>query len=362
MVDFLYHEDYIINGDVLCKANTSEWAPTPNMQGNNFSPTHLASRESRFSSFTVNGYGNSTLEALPPGPSPPSTPPPAVVRDSLLCHVEVNAIGHHYKLPKLCDRANKYIQDIISSDEFPVEIFPYLAIAAHKSSEDAQLHDLVFSFTAEHVQILLNTTGFEKLTTLPNFGLKLLQKTVAKLQANENQLAKMQDQRVRDQEIINTLQQNLSGLKDSFSAASTECDLATKKNLDLVMERDSAQRALDEERKQKLAAVSERDRISQGHQEALDAERKKYTTLSSQRNALQQQVRSLTTQYNDLTTEKDTAKNETTALKKKIGDALGIVNRRGECRNCGNGFGSWIQDLGPSYLVRCYRCKCRHWD
>ncbi|WAO87687.1 BTB domain-containing protein [Fusarium falciforme] len=378
MVDFLYHEDYIINGDVLCMANTSEWAPPPNMQGNGLSPVRLASGEFRFSSFAVSGSGNSTLETLPPGPSPPSTPPPAVVRDSLLCHVEVNAIGHYYKLPKLCDRATRYIQDIISSDEFPVEIFPYLAIAAHKSSEDTQLHDLVFSFAAEHVQILLNTTGFEKLMALPNFGLKLLQKTVAKLQANENQLAKIQDQRVRDQENIDRLQQNLSGLKDSFSAVSTECDLATK-NLDLVMERDSAQRALDEERKQKLAAVSGCDRIKQDYesertraaallssrdslQKALDTEKQNYAKLWSERDALQQRMTTLTTQHNSVTAQKNTARNELAALEKKIDDLLDIVENRDDCRNCGNDFGCWIEDVDTSFILRCDNCRCRHYN
>ncbi|KAJ4184932.1 hypothetical protein NW755_008846 [Fusarium falciforme] len=379
MVDFLYHEDYIINGDVLCMANTSEWAPPPNMQGNGLSPVRLASGEFRFSSFAVSGSGNSTLETLPPGPSPPSTPPPAVVRDSLLCHVEVNAIGHYYKLPKLCDRATRYIQDIISSDEFPVEIFSYLAIAAHKSSEDTQLHDLVFSFAAEHVQILLNTTGFEKLMALPNFGLKLLQKTAAKLQANENQLAKIQDQRVRDQENIDRLQQNLSGLKDSFSAVSTECDLATKKNLDLVMERDSAQRALDKERKQKLAAVSGCDRIKQDYesertraaallssrdslQKALDTEKQNYAKLWSERDALQQRMTALTTQHNSVTAQKNTARNELAALEKKIDDLLDIVENRDYCRNCGNDFGCWIEDVDTSFILRCDNCRCRHYN
>ncbi|UPK89973.1 hypothetical protein LCI18_000908 [Fusarium solani-melongenae] len=359
MVDFLYNEDYIINGDVLCMANTSDWAPPPNMQ--------------------VSGSGNSTFETLPPGPSAPSTPPPAVVRDSLLCHVEVNAIGYYYKLPKLCDRANRYIQDIISSDEFPVEIFPYLAIAAHKSSEDAQLHDLVFSFAAEHVQVLLNTTGFEKLTALPNFGLKLLQKTVAKLQANDNQLAKIQDQRVRDQENMDRLQQNLSGLKDSFSAVSTECDLVTKKNSDLVMERDSAQRALDEERKQKLAAVSGRDRIMQdcesertraatllssrdSLQKALDTTKQNYAKLWSERDALQQRMTTLTTQHNSVTAQKNTARDEVTALKKNIDDLLDTVNNRDYCRNCGNDFGCWIEDVDTSLILRCDNCRCRHYN
>ena len=35
-----------------------------------------------------------------------------------------------------------------------------------------------------------------------------------------------------------------------------------------------------------------------------------------------------------------------------------------ECRNCGNGFGSWIESLGssehPQYQLRCSYCRCRH--
>ncbi|EEU35270.1 uncharacterized protein NECHADRAFT_88094 [Fusarium vanettenii 77-13-4] len=379
MVDFLYHEDYIINGDVLGMTNTSEWTPPPNNQGNSLSPMCLLSSEFRFSLFTVNGSGNTVLETMPPGPSPPTTPPPAVVRDSLLCHVEVNAIGHCYKLPKLCDRATKYIQDIISSDEFPADIFPYLAIAAHKSSEDAKLHDLVFSFAAEHVQILLNTTGFEKLATLPDFGLKLLQKTVTKLQVNENQLANIQDQSVLDQESIDRLQQDLSGLRERFSAASAECELAIKKNSDLAMERDNAQRALDEESKQKLAAVSGRDRIRQDYesertraatllssrdsfQKALDTEKQNYAKLWSERAALQQQMATLTTQHNSVTEQRNTARNEVAALQKKIGDLLAILEKRDYCRNCGNDFGCWIEDVVTSFILRCDNCRCRHYN
>ncbi|RSL85199.1 hypothetical protein CEP51_003494 [Fusarium floridanum] len=278
MIDFLYHEDYIINGDVLRMANTSKWVPPPNTQ--------------------VSG-------SLPPGPSPPTPPPPAVVRDSLLCHVEVNALGQHYDLPKLCDRANKYIEDIISSDDFPTEIFPYLAIAAHKSSEDEKLHDLVFSFAVEHVQILLKTPGFEKVSNLPNFGFNLLQRTATKLQANENQLVEIQDQRVRDQENIDRLQQDLSGLEKRFSATSAECDLSSKKNLGLITEHNNL--------------ILERDNALG----TLDEEKKKYATLSSQDGARRKQVWDLTTQLNNATAQQKTAEDELTALKTKIGNLLG---------------------------------------
>ncbi|RSM09542.1 hypothetical protein CDV31_007648 [Fusarium ambrosium] len=360
MIDFLYHEDYIINGDVLRMANTSNWAPPPNTQGNNLSPAHLASYESRFLSFPVSG-------SLPPGPSPPTTPPPAVVRDSLLCHVEVNALGQHYGLPKLCDRANKYIEDIISSDDFPTEIFPYLAMAAHKSSEDDKLHDLIFSFAVEHVQTLLKTPGFEKVSNLPNFGFNLLQRTAAKLETNENQLVQIQDQRVRDQENIDRLQQDLSGLEERSSAKSAECDLATKKNLDLVTERDSARQALDEERKQKLAAVAGRDRIRQDYesertrattllsardslQNALNIEKQNYAKLWSERATLQQQMATLTTQHNNIVIQKNTAKDVLTALEKKTDDLLDILDNRDCCRNCRNDFGCWVEDAHTSFI------------
>ncbi|RSL44324.1 hypothetical protein CEP54_014732 [Fusarium duplospermum] len=352
MVDFLYHEDYIINGDVPRMANTSKWAPPPNMQ--------------------VSG-------SLPPGPSPPTAPPPAVVRDSLLCHVEVNALGQHYELPKLCDRANKYIQGIISTDGFPTEIFPYLALAAHKSSEDDKLHGLIFFFAAEHVQTLLKTPGFEKVINLPNFGFNLLQMTAAKLETNETQLVEIQDQRVRDQENIDRLQQNLSGLEERFSAASAERDIANKKNLDLVMERESARHGLDEERKQKLAAVSERDRIRQDYesertraatllssrdslQNALNTEKQNYAKLWSERATLQQQMTTLTTQHNNIVVQKNTTNGVLTALEKKTDDLLDILDNREYCRNCGNGFGCWIEDADTSFIVRCQNCRCRHYD
>ncbi|RSL61857.1 hypothetical protein CEP53_004960 [Fusarium sp. AF-6] len=352
MIDFLYHEDYIINGDVLRMANTSKWAPPPNTQ--------------------VSG-------SLPPGPSSPTTPPPAVVRDSLLCHVEVNALGQHYDLPKLCDRANKYIEDIISSDDFPTEIFPYLAMAAHKSSEDDKLHDLIFFFAVEHVQALLKTPGFEKVSNLPNFGFNLLQRTAAKLQANENQLVEIQDQRVRDQENIDRLQQDLSGLEERSSATSAECDLASKKNQDLVTERNSARQALDEERKQKLAAVAGRDRIRQDYesertraaallsardslQNALNIEKQNYAKLWSERATLQQQMATLTTQHNNIVVQKNTARGKVTALQKKIKDLVGIMANREYCRNCENEFGCWIEDANTSFILRCQYCRCRHYD
>ncbi|RSL59915.1 hypothetical protein CEP54_007066 [Fusarium duplospermum] len=63
--------------------------------------------------------------------------PPAC--DNLPRHVEVNAIGHHYGNAL---RRRQYMFTTLFSDDSPIELFPRLAIAAHKPSEDDKLHDL----------------------------------------------------------------------------------------------------------------------------------------------------------------------------------------------------------------------------
>ncbi|KAM0427820.1 hypothetical protein ACHAPT_007277 [Fusarium lateritium] len=321
MVDFLYRQDYVINGDALHKARPSGWAGPPNMQ--------------------VNGSGN----RMPATPPPNLSLPQSAMRDILLCHVEVNAIGYHYKLQKLCDRANKYLDTILCS-AFPAEIFPDVAIAAFKSSEDAKLHDLMSSFAIKHVHTLVKTPGFEKINTLANFGFSLLRKTVAKLQENENQLVEIQYQGVRDQESIEKLREELSYFKRHASSVSAERELVIKKNTDLALERDNAQRALDEETKQRnlikqgyssekartASLLSERDSL----QQTLETERKNYATLRSERNSLQQQVQNLTAQRNTLTAQQGIAQGEVEALQDKVDDLLDIVENRNWCRNCAN--------------------------
>lgn len=315
------------------------------------------------------------MPATPPSSFPPSK---AMVRDALLCHVEVNAIGHQYKLPKLCDRATKYL-DAVFRQEFPAEIFPDVAIAAFKSSEDPKLHDLMSSSALEHINTLVKTPGFEKFSSLPNFGFNLLQETAAKLETKENQLVEVHGQRLRDQQNMERLEGELSSLQQHFAAISAGRDLVVKKNADLITERDHAQRALDEEMKQKEAAVSGRDRIKQNYeaekaraaallsscdklQQAVNAEKRKYTALSSQRDTMQQQVQNLTSQHNSLTVQRNTAKGEVTAVQTKMANLLSILHNHDYCRNCGNDFGCWAEDVGASYILRCENCRCRHYN
>ncbi|KAI8720199.1 BTB domain-containing protein [Fusarium sp. LHS14.1] len=313
MVEYLYRDDYVINGDALHGANMSEWARSPNMQ--------------------VNRFGN-RMPATPP----PSLPPPkAMVRDVLLCHVEVNAIGHYYELPKLCDRANKYLETILFDEKFPVDIFPDLAVVAYKSSEDAKLHDLVSSFAIQRIHALVETPGFEKVTALANFGFNLFQKTAAKLRATEDQLVEIQDREMLGRASRESLEAKLSSLQLEVSEISEERELAFDENHDLEVELKAAQDALAKETTQKEAFMAQRDR-------------------------LQQQVTSSNNRWLNLAAQETAAKDEAKTLEAKGDHLKGLVNQHKKCSNCSNHFGCRIEDVRSRYVLRCRQCGCRHHD
>ncbi|KAF3479509.1 uncharacterized protein GIQ15_06485 [Arthroderma uncinatum] len=78
----------------------------------------------------------------------------------ILCHVEVNAIADYYDIPSLRDLANDNIKYILKC-QWEVEKFSEIIAHSIQSTTDPNLHDLLASTTAEHIQELL---------TIPDLG------------------------------------------------------------------------------------------------------------------------------------------------------------------------------------------------
>ncbi|KAM5349985.1 hypothetical protein ACJ41O_006490 [Fusarium nematophilum] len=115
------------------------------------------------------------------------SPPESFIRGILLCHVRVNCIGDHYGIPKLCERANFYIGAILRGG-WSGAVFLDVVSAVCGSSKDKALHGLISSFAMDHIQDLVATPGFAKLTTLEAFGPKIFGKCVARMAAKDEQL------------------------------------------------------------------------------------------------------------------------------------------------------------------------------
>ncbi|KAF4980362.1 hypothetical protein FZEAL_3592 [Fusarium zealandicum] len=397
MIEFLYHEEYVINGDALLAVR--EWKTGGIANG--------------FSTTKANGAANSKTHAQPPSDSLPDS----IMRDVLLCHVDVNAIGHHYGLPKLCDRAIIYI-DTIFRESWSSAVFSSVAISAFSSSGDKNLHHLISTTAVEHVHELMGAHGFEKLSALSGFGFEILKKTAEKLRGSELQFVKVNtsvNQRsAGDKEKMMALEAELASLKQQVSSLSAErdthshnYDAEVNKTTALMGQRDSLKEALEAEKEnmtngrelltQKAnariksaatAARTERDDLKKtleaekdktaalvvecdNLKKTVQAEKKKAAASASEHDRYKQAYLAEWEKVATLTTERDNLKrasiaatpNQSTLLSRVV-QCHRKVNQTKECRHCGLDFGCWIEYSGtpydPTYTLRCDECKTRH--
>ena len=48
-------------------------------------------------------------------------------------------------------------------------------------------------------------------------------------------------------------------------------------------------------------------------------------------------------------------------VKEKVDDLIECLDDNTDCRHCGWNFGMWVEDDDEQFLVRCNRCRTRHW-
>ncbi|KAF4466463.1 btb poz [Fusarium albosuccineum] len=234
MVEFLYSEDYAINGASLQHVATNAWTLPANV-----------------TSSTAGANGKVVVTAQPQNGSLP----PQILRQILLCHVDVNAIGHHFKLPKLCQKALTYIETMLR-DGGSLAVFSDVAIAAYKSSDDEKLHDLISSFASKHIDELLNTPGFDRASSVVGSG--LLKTAAAKLRASQDRQSVQESTKERVklialQDELESLKQKLKSLTLEHETLSRDHEMETKKTAVILAQRNTHKQALDDEKEKTVA-------------------------------------------------------------------------------------------------------------
>ncbi|KAM0550583.1 hypothetical protein ACHAPJ_008841 [Fusarium lateritium] len=86
--------------------------------------------------------------------------PKELIQDLLLRHIEVNAIGVHYKIPDLCELAMTFIQSILQ-DDWHDSVFLAVAAAAAAKSTDQNLRDMLRSCARAHLESLTKFPEFK---------------------------------------------------------------------------------------------------------------------------------------------------------------------------------------------------------
>ncbi|KAJ4247802.1 hypothetical protein NW762_013011 [Fusarium torreyae] len=85
------------------------------------------------------------------------------VRNLLLCHIEINAIGAHYKIPGLCKLAIEFIQQILH-DDWHDSVFLAVAAATAARSTDQNLHEVMRLCARAHLESLAKLPTFKEST------------------------------------------------------------------------------------------------------------------------------------------------------------------------------------------------------
>ncbi|KAJ3545343.1 hypothetical protein NM208_g2557 [Fusarium decemcellulare] len=398
MVEFLYSEDYAINGASLQKVSTNAWTL----------PANVAS--------STGADGKIVVTAQPQNGSLP----PQILRQILLCHVDVNAIGHHFKLPKLCQKALTYIETMLR-DGSSLAVFSDVAIAAYKSSDDEKLHDFISSFATKHLDELLNTPGFDRLSSLQSMGFDLLKITAAKLRAPQDHQSVQESTKERVkliavQDELESLKKKLKLLTLEHETLSRDHEMEMKKVAVILAQRNTHKQALDDEKektvalnhelallqKQVASTTVERDEFVKcyeaekrqataernKHKQALGNETLKVDMIGARCETLKQLLATekqkagpVVAELDDLkkalaiekqraaqfADQRDNLKRERNIQARTIVDTLkkdselvAKIVTINECRNCGIPFGGRIDNSITKWVLRCRKCQCRH--
>ncbi|KAF4986149.1 hypothetical protein FDECE_16104 [Fusarium decemcellulare] len=364
MVEFLYCDDYAIN------APANAWTLPANMT----------------TSTTANGQ-HVVMAQLQNGSLPEH-----ILREMILCHVQVNAIGHHYQLPKLCGKSLTYIKTMIR-DSGSLAVFSDVAVAALKSSKDNKLHEFISSFAVTHGDSLVHSPHLAKLMHFDKFGLGFVKEITTALRERKREITDAKTRETKNQEKVLALQDELlrmkqhvasiSGERDGFSEkCRAESDKAAaerdnlKQSLDaeksmvasLVAERDNLKKQLEAESKKVAAAVSGRDRMKQ----AYEAEKGAKAAIVVERDIIQkaaeaerEKARGAQANLRSHTDNSEQHRRNAENLLAKIKACHIVVNRTEECRHCFTEFPFWIEftreEYDPTYVLRCGDCRTRHY-
>jgi DNA repair exonuclease SbcCD ATPase subunit len=144
--------------------------------------------------------------------------------------------------------------------------------------------------------------------------------------------------------------------------------LELEKNSDasvLARKRDDLKKALEDEQKEVARLIAENKLKA----ETLAAANKKADVYAAQKLRLETQYSEELKRSNSFKAERDVAKQNAIAFmgrehaaNNKITKLIDTVHNHEWCRNCGDNFGSWIEDDGSCLILRCLNCRCRHYN
>ncbi|KIL94403.1 hypothetical protein FAVG1_02966 [Fusarium avenaceum] len=133
----------------------------------------------------------------------------------------------------------------------------------------------------------------------------------------------------------------------------------------IARKRDDLKKALEDEQKE-VAKLTAENKLKA---ETLAAANKKADVYAAQKLRLETQYSEELKKSNSFKAELDVAKQNSIvfmgrehAANNKITKLIDTVHNHEWCRNCGDEFGSWIEDDGSSLILRCSNCRCRHYN
>lgn len=133
----------------------------------------------------------------------------------------------------------------------------------------------------------------------------------------------------------------------------------------IARKRDDLKKALEDEQKE-VAKLTAENKLKA---ETLAAANKRADVYAAQKLRLETQYSEELKKSNSFKAELDAAKQNASlamgrehAANNKITKLIDTVHKHGWCRNCGDDFGSWIEDDGSWLILRCSNCRCRHYN
>ncbi|GKU04582.1 hypothetical protein FLAG1_07111 [Fusarium langsethiae] len=307
-------------------------------------------------------------------------------QDFLIRHLIMSSVGRRYETPKLSEFARGQIEIILRKHWSDGAFLGALAIAL-KHTDDHDLHRVLWSQARSHLHSLAPTPEFDPVTFLKSFH-SSLRTCPEPTPTHSEELEKLKDQVSLLQRRSSELYIERDELEHRLSEVSSEQEKA--KTSTLAKEIDDLKLTIDLERSVKdTVPIAVRDDLKQaleaeqGEVKRLNTELEKaqrslqattampqaerdrlYESLGAEKN----KVVNLTRERNQAMAERDESKRqlvkeieEKLSAIEKIKDLIDCFRDYDRCRQCGWGFGAWVEDDGDRILVRCDRCRTRHW-
>lgn len=146
-------------------------------------------------------------------------PPATSMLDKLQPHILVNSIGDYYDVPKLKQKANEHIRNVLENSWSARDITA-AAELAFSSTSDTELYMIITTAVNGHIQELIDREDFLGQELLNPFSTGIIQDLLKKLMTSELK-AKESDQKIVMMERSNALQEivyerRISGLEDTI--------------------------------------------------------------------------------------------------------------------------------------------------